>query len=271
MKFRFGLIHCFIAFFCFSSLAQPDIPGYKGLRVSLFDVTIKKQKSESISLKFSIVNTGRLPVSVGNKGGASPEGLVIELDTINLPTPLQGRENLLTEAVRKEKINLQPGEILQNQSVEIKLKAPGAAAIQPGDQPQSGSVCADLVFDTAIIVRYTDDAMSLQFIIRNAGKGTALLLGNTDSDDDNLAINVYFTTGTKLTRGSILANGTFIRKGRETLDGLLLPGQKLQGEIDIKLDKRTKFAPNLVFELDPFQSLDDCNRSNNTKPVVVEF
>ena len=267
-----------LAFFFFFGLliplnvpAQADTLVYKGLRISLFDVSIKKQKSESVSLKLSVVNTGRLPVSFGKKNEMPPENLIIELDTVNLPLIIQGREQLLTEAVRKERINLLPGEMLQNMSLEIPLKTPDSTVfLQPAGQ-QSGQICADLKFDTVTIVQYTDTDMSLHFIIRNAGNATAYLLGNTDKPDDNLAVNVYFTSGTKLTRGAILANGIFIQKGRETLDGLLLPGQMLEGEVQISLSNRTKYSPNLAFELDPFQTVGDCNRANNTMVLEVEF
>ncbi|HRI58734.1 MAG TPA: hypothetical protein PK228_03400 [Saprospiraceae bacterium] len=253
-------------------LAQPEAQVYKGLRISLFDVSIKKQKPESLSLKVSVANTGRMPVSIGKKNEAPPENLVIELDTVNLPFVLQGREALLTEAVRKEKLSLQPGEIQKDLFLEVKLSAPpDTVAAPPAGVPPAGQICPDLALDTAFILQYTEKSMSLRFIIRNNGNAPAHLLGNGDQTEDNLALNVYFSTGTRLTRGAILAGGVFIQKGRETLDGLLLPGQQLQGDIEIDLSKRTQFAPNLVFELDPFQSVGDCNRANNTKGIVVEF
>lgn len=270
MHSRHALFILFIAI-SFGAPAQGDTPLYKGLRISLFDVSIKKQKTESVSIKLSVVNTGRLPVAFGKKNETPPENLVIELDTVNLPLVLQGRESLLTEAVRKEKISLQPGEMLLDMLLEIKLKTPDTTTLPLPGGPASGQNCADLVFDTVSIIQYTENTMSLRYIVRNAGNTTAYLLGNTDNPEDNLAVNVYFTSGTKLTRGAILADGMFIQKGRETLDGLLLPGQMLEGEIGISLTNRSKFAPNLVFELDPFQTVGDCNRSNNTKGLTVEF
>jgi hypothetical protein len=113
--------------------------------------------------------------------------------------------------------------------------------------------------------------MSLQFLIRNAGNAAARLLGASDKIEDNLGVNVYFNSSPKLTRGAIFAEGIFIREGVETLDGVLLPGQALQGEIKINLANRTKFTPNLIFELDPFQTVQECDRTNNTRAILVEF
>ena len=271
MLLRLGFAILFIATFVLDAEAQSDTSVYKGLRISLFNVSIKKQKAERLSLQLSLANTGRLPVSFGKKNEAPPENLVIELDTVNLPFVLQGRESLLTEAVRKQKVSLQPGEILEDMSVEVAMTIPDTAAVWPPGDLNAGPMCPDLVFDTAYIVQYTESKMLLRFIIRNAGNSTARLLGDANRPEDNLAVNVYFVAGSKLTRGAILADGIFIQAGRETLDGLLLPGQWLQGDIEIDLSKRTKFAPNLVFELDPFQTVHDCNRADNTKSIKVEF
>jgi hypothetical protein len=260
----------FAVVFAFDAFAQQEAPIYKGLRISLFNFSIKKQKSESISLKLSVANTGRLPVSLGKKNEAPPENLIIELDTVNLPLVLQGREKTLAEAVREEKISLQPGEILLDMSLEIKLKTPDSLLSSPPAETSNG-VCPDLVFDTAYIVEYTDKSMSLQFLIRNAGNAAARLLGASDKIEDNLGVNVYFNSSPKLTRGAIFAEGIFIREGVETLDGVLLPGQALQGEIKINLANRTKFTPNLIFELDPFQTVQECDRTNNTRAILVEF
>lgn len=268
MFFRFSLLAFFFAVFTSNVAAQQEKPTYKGLRLSLFNFSIKKQKAENVSLKCSVANTGRLPISIGKKDDPSLEHLIVELDTVNLPLYLQGREYLLTEAVKLQKISLSPGEVLQDLTLEIKLKTPDSLLNSPAE---TDNVCPDLVFDTAYIVEYTDKAMSLRYVIRNTGNSAARLLGATDKSEDNLAVNVYFNSGTTLTRGAILADGVFIQQGRETLDGLLLPGQALQGDIKISLAKRTKFTPNLIFELDPFQSVQECERANNTRGVEVKF
>lgn len=271
MIFRTGLTLACWAIFSVCAVAQPDVSIYKGLRISLFGVSIKKQKQERLSVILSVANTGRLPVSFGKKTDPPPENLVIELDTVNLPIVLQGRESLLSDAIRKEKISLMPGDIMTDVSVEVELKEPETTEIVPEGDSINPRVCADLAFDTAFIVQYTEDKMLLRFVLRNTGDAPARLLGKSDRPDDNLAVNVYFVSGQKLTRGAILADGIFVEKGRETLDGVLLPGQILQGDIEIDLARRNKFSPNLVFELDPFQTVTDCKRGNNTKAVLVEF
>lgn len=197
---------------------------------------------------------------------------MVELDTLQLPAILQGRENLVSEAVRNSKVELKPGEMQEGLKLDIKLKPKRPE--EKRNTPEAGSPekgCANLVFDTAYIVEYTEESMRLHYIIRNAGNLPANLLGKTGAEDDNLAVNVYFISGNKLTRGAILADGTFIHEGDETLDGILSPDQVLHGELKISLKNRTQFAPNLLFELDPFLQINDCDRTNNTIVVKVEF
>lgn len=276
MSFRPGLLPLLSIVFLLAAAsgisAQQESPIYKGLRISLFGFEVLKTKPENVSLRLHVANTGRLPVSFGKKGAKAPESLVIELDTLGVPVILQGRESLISDAVRYQKINLQPGEMMDGLKLEINLESQRAGGkTSPSDPSAPVAGCADLVFDTANMVEYTDDIMLLRFVIRNAGKAAAYLLGATDADEDNLAVNVYFVSGNKLTRGAILADGIFIHAGRETLDGVLLPEQHLEGEIRINLKNRTQFTPNILLELDPFLKVDDCNRTNNTTVVKVEF
>lgn len=274
MLLRFSLVLLFATvfsgIFCVRVSAQQEAPIYKGLRISLFDFSIKKLKSESVTLQLAVANTGRLPVAFGKRNQSAPEQLVIELDTVNLPVILHGREGLVTDAVRNGKFELAPGEMASDVSVEINLDTSEAERPEPTSTQPDG-ICPDLVFDTAYITQYKDNSIVLRFLIRNAGNTSARLLGISNADDDNLAVNVYFVSGTKLTRGAILADGVFIRKGQETLDGVLQPGQILEGDLTISLANRSRFTPNLIFELDPFQTVNDCDRTNNTKSLMIEF
>ena len=123
MLLRFGLLFHFVAFCCGLLQAQDtavqDSSIYKGLRISIFGIEVLKQKPEHISLRLQVANTGRLPVSFGKKKQRAPESLVIEIDTVNLPVILRGREQQLTNAVRTQKIKLAPGDILDELKLDV--------------------------------------------------------------------------------------------------------------------------------------------------------
>jgi hypothetical protein len=74
-----------------------------------------------------------------------------------------------------------------------------------------------------------------------------------------------------MTRGAILAETTWLQNGIESFDGILRPGRLLVGTVVVPLEKRTRLTPNLILELDPFLSVDDCDRTNNTIPVLIKW
>ncbi len=270
MTFRY-LTTCLLLLFSAGILtAQSEAPIYKGLRISLFNVKILKQNKKTIQVLCQGANTGRLPIVTYGKNAASAAALLVELDSFSLPALLQGREQLLSDALRRQKLRLEPGEIRENIRLTIPLRKQQDHPL-PADKI-GGNLCPDLIFDTAFVAQYNDKTMLLRFAVRNAGTAAANLLGDSGrSAADNVAVNVYFVSGAKLSRGAIYADGVFIREGVETLDGILLPGQVLYGALEISLKNRSRFSPNLVFELDPFQRVNECDRTNNTRAVLIEF
>lgn len=211
-----------------------------------------------IILSCRVANTGRreiLPVKI-------PEDCLIEIDTATVPVVLQGLESLITDAVRRQKIRLKPGEISKSMVLEIGLPA--------FVMPRTGG-CSDLVFDSAWIVGYEATEISIRYSIRNTGRNPVYVLQRTGAREGNLAIRSYFIREKKMTRGAILAETTWLQNGIESFDGILRPGRLLVGTVVVPLEKRTRLTPNLILELDPFLSVDDCDRTNNTIPVLIKW
>lgn len=248
--------------------AEQDSAIYKGLRLSLFDFHVREQSAKRLTLTCQAANTGRLFVSSSQREQLAST-LLLEADYQTLPPTLQGREEALKRAVLKQKFNLAPGEI--QPSLEIQVPIGRNAEVlklrhAPKDPEKAEhSLCADLVFDTAYVAERTEKTLTVHFVVRNTGKATANLLGAGKSGEDNLAINAYFQRGERLTRGAIFAEGIFIQLGKETLDGLLRPGQQLHGDLTLPLKARTRFSPDVILELDPFQRVEECDRRNNTR------
>lgn len=252
-------------------LSTAQGPIYRGQRISLFAFETLRQAPKSITLRCQVANTGRYAIAY-DKTQPAPPTLIIELDTQAVPTVLRGREYTISQAMRQEKITLAPGQVRKKWELKINLEntAPDTTA-SPAALPPTRSSCADLVFDTVYITHYSEKKMEVEYIIRNQGSQPAQLLGNSSARTDNLAVNVYFSGSTRLTRGAILADGDFLREGRETLDGILLPGQQLHGSLSFSLRHRTRFSPHLLFEIDPFQAVAECDKANNVWAMKVEF
>jgi hypothetical protein len=241
-------------FFILPNLNAQDSLHYVGWRVSLFDIEILKTRGNTAIVKCRVANTGRL--EAGLKKNAAHT--VVELDTMNLPPLLWGHTTSLASVARENIPKLRPGEI----SSAIWLDVP---AVMPREA-QAGD-CADLVFDTTYITNIGDDRLTMRYVIANIGNAAAEIAQHGHP----LGVNVYFVSGTRLTRGAIPAGNTTIEKGRETLHGWLNPGQKTSGELVLMLKNRTKFASNLLVELAPSSSASECDRTNNTRTIELKY
>lgn len=232
-------------------------PAYSGARLALFDIQILQQKPQSLKLRCRMANTGRQTLG-GRKNAAE---MVVELDTPGMPGLLRGHEASLEAAARNNCPKLKPGEISDPIWLNIRLK-PRSNAL-----PSNAGECAEIVFDTAFVEDWGKRTMRLRYFLKNTGNAPAYFFAKNAEP----LVNLYFVSGTKLTRGAIPAGSTSISKGRETLDGILLPGEILEGRVEINLKDRSKFSPNIALEFDPAQSVDECRRVGNVWVVSLRY
>lgn len=229
-------------------------PGYTGSRVALFEVQILQQKNQNLQLRCRMANTGRETIGIKKSG---PD-LVVEFDTIGLPARLRGHESAIAAATRGNCPKLKPGEV----SEAIWLNV----ALQPRVwEGQEG--CAQIEFDTVFAEMWNERSMTLRYVLKNTGNTAA----NLFPAQTEPVLNVFFVREEKLTRGAIPAGSTSIQKGRETLDGMLFPGQFLEGTVEISLKDRTRFSPNIAVEFDPAQTLERCGQSRNVWILRLRF
>jgi len=240
------ILPLFWAFALSQSSAQPP---YSGARLALFDIQILRQKNQTLTLRCRMANTGRQ--ALGTKKNAAE--MVVEFDTIRLPSLLRGHESAIAEAVRGNCPKLKPGEISAAIWLNVRLNSRETAS-------KTGTgACAEMVFDTAFVEEWGERTMRLRYFLKNTGNAPAHFF----SKNAEPLVNLYFVSGLKLTRGAIPAGSSRIQKGRETLDGLLMPGQILEGTVEISLKDRSKFSPNIALEFDPAQAVDECGRTGN--------
>jgi hypothetical protein len=241
----------FFVFFVSKIIAQPV---YTGSRVALFEVQILQQKNQNLQLRCRMANTGR--ETIGGKK-SSPD-MVVEFDTIGLPVLLRGHESSIATAVRGNCPKLKPGEV----SAAIWLNVAFQPRLWEG---QEG--CARIIFDTVFVGVWNERNMRLRYVLKNTGNAAA----NLFSAQSEPLLNIYFVRDEKLTRGAIPAGSTNLQKGRETLDGMLFPGQFLEGTVEISLKDRTRFSPNIAVEFDPAQTLERCGQSRNVWILRLRF
>jgi hypothetical protein len=239
----------------FPLFAAAQAPEYSGARIAVFEVALMQQKGTSLSLRCRMANTGRQAVG----GKKDMTGCVVEFDTMGLPAVLRGHEAAISEAALSNCPSLKPGELSGPVWLNVRLRA----AVEPA----AFSGCAELAFDTAWVEHWGEREMRLRYVLRNMGSAPAYFFHKKTEP----LIKCYFVSGEKLTRGAIPAGSSSIRKGRETLDGVLMPGQSLEASIELPLKDRTRFSPNIALEFDPSQAVDECSRAGNVWVLKLRF
>lgn len=246
----------FAAFFCAMLVlpvaAQAD---YQGLRLAVFSFETLRENNNSLSLRCQVANTGRLPVALQGKELLFPP-LVVELDTLHLPAALRDRPALVQQALQRETFGLLPGEIRSNVLLSINLRDTLVESSLPS--------CADLVIDTAYLIRRNDRTLTVQFSVRNAGDSAARLFNR----NNGVVLHTYFVSGTKLTRGAIFAEQIALKAPREMREGVLAAGKSVIWQIEVSTKNSTRFSPNLALEFDPLQVVPDCG--NGKRVWVME-
>jgi hypothetical protein len=272
--------YLFLSIFCLlASALRAQTPTYQGWRLSVHQFEEIKASKIGVTFTCQVVNTGRELVSFG-KGVAPHAQLVCEVDTFSLPKEIKGRRDDICAALFAQRIDLVPGAAFPKLKLFIPVSTQstpivggtvvtntqaGTSVNETYDYEQS---CPDLRFDTAYIVDQSKSNITIRYILRNTGGSTARLLGNTDAQEDNMAVNVYFNRATKITRGALLGGGSYLSEGKETTNGLLFPNARIFGEVTVPKERLNKFAPHIILELDPFMTLVECDKKNNTFVIL---
>ncbi len=247
--------------------------AYKGLRIGLLNFEVLSQSPRSVTLRCDVANTGRYALEFDEKH-PPPAALVVEMDTLSLPVVLRGREGSLRQAVLQEKIALSPGEMQRKLNLRISLTEiylpPSDPPMRNADEPKPFAMsCGDLVFDTVFVQTKEGQRLVLHYVLQNIGPEPIRFYSSKERE--TIAIQVYFVRGERLTRGASLVASAFLTEREEFSGGILLPGQQLEGDLPVDLSLRTRFLPNLVLEINPFQAACETDMTNNTWPLRLDF
>ena len=131
------------------------------------------------------------------------------------------------------------------------------------------NACSDLVFESIKIVKKTRSKVILEYTIINQGQGPATMIKNRKDENKNMALQAHFSSGNKLTKGSLNIGGSFVEKGLNQSNGKLYPGEKYTNTIKFDIQKMTKFTPYIILEMDPYLSVYECDKKNNKMAVKV--
>lgn len=261
--------------------SQDSLPGitreYNGYRLVIADIVVKKRKSKSANLQYEIINTGRESI-FHKKGKVASPPIFFEFDkSLKKAELVAYKEDIIREVLSND-ITIRTGQSLKKKTMKLRLDPNRKAMeedidfrISVGDNNSKGkdyidrNFCADISIDTIIITRQTKKWATIEYHISNKGKGPASFRGETNKDEDNLAIKAYLNRTGKLSKGAIPIGGAFVNDKE-----LLKPGEIYIGVIRLDISKKTRYSSMLILELDPYLAIRECDETNNKAFISLD-
>ncbi len=206
----------------------------------------------------------------------SPPSSTKEKRKLSLPNFKKDAKNNTSDTAEKTKekkkfpsINLpQKRKVTQEEREGVSFTTSAGVEASKNSYEEK-SLCIDLTVDTVIVIKEVAKKwLTIEYTITNRGKSPADLYGKAGDDNDNLALRAFLATSPKLSRGSIPIGGTFINSGLE--GGLLYPNQSYTNKIKLDIRKITRFTPYVILHADPFNTLNECDKTNNKKHLFVD-
>ncbi len=249
---------------------------YDGYRLAVTDLIVKKKKSKAATVQYALVNTGRETIRHFKNDDNTP-AIYFDFGPSLEKSDLTPYKNAILAQVLNKDFTLHPGKTLDKQNMKIQLDDPSQKnddtfTIDVGNSSTSSSenyidrkFCPDLRLDTILLTRKTKRWITLEFKVTNVGKGPAALRGDRSGEEDNLAIKAHLSSSSKLSRGAIPIGGMFINDKE-----LLKVGETYTGIIRLDASKKTRFTSNIILELDPYQTIRECDETNNRNFIEVK-
>ena len=297
--------------------------SYQGVRCSISNIQTVKRTKKTIKLVYTIANTGRSPIQLGNSPNAL-SSLIVEFDHSLEKYDLEANKESILSALGKENLRLKPGEVLfdkklvmevnenientkkyslRNKNIETRIydpvekeftlnkqqypihipagetadANPSAKDILKKEPPPvleetNKNGCVDLVIDSIRVLKLTESYIQLDYTIRNKGTMPATIYGESRNIQKPLSVQFYFSGSSRLTRGSIFADGVFINDGLKDTKGVLSAGKGLKQSIKLSLEKKIRYYKVIVLEVDSLNRFEnECDETNNVSSIIPEW
>lgn len=285
-----------------------DNPPYIGYRIAITNLSVNSTKNKGfLNVEFTAINTGRKDLLFGKKT-TPPPNLVVSFDESLARVQLSNYVEDIKEAVSKSNFHIVAGKIAKRKTIKIpvkqmnlpkqtkeevvadalenprlekaKEKTEFTAKAAPVDDFENSLIsdasrqydenaCSDLRFESIKIIKKSKNKVTLEYTIVNDGSGPAKLIKDRKKEKQNMALQAYMSSRDRVTKSSFSFDGDFINKGLKDSNGRLFPGEKYTGTIKLGIQKMTKFTPYVILELDPYLSVNECDKKNNKFAVKV--
>jgi hypothetical protein len=125
-------------------------------------------------------------------------------------------------------------------------------------------VCPDLVLSNLNVVKKSKNWVTIEYTLENQGKGPANI--TKDKNGQGIALRAFLSSSEKISRGALPLGGGFVDYDK---NANLYPNSTFKGTIKLDIRKMTRFTPFVIINLDPFNVLQECDKTNNYGNVKV--
>ena len=126
-------------------------------------------------------------------------------------------------------------------------------------------LCPDLVLNSINIVKKSKNWVTLEYTLTNVGKGPAYLA--KDKNGQGIALRAFLSSSEKISRGALPLGGGFVEYDKKGQG--LYPNSSYTGNLKLDIRKMTRFTPFVIINFDPFNVIQECDKTNNYGNVKV--
>lgn len=146
----------------------------------------------------------------------------------------------------------------------------GIIPSQPSAPAVTDYECPDLIILDIKLLERKKRALFIEYTLKNIGKSPAPLRKIKAIKSKKIGLRFHFSGDASLSRGDILADGTYIKKSSLPSEGYLPVDSTLVAKTKISLAKKNSYNNFLIAKIDPFSMLIECNESNNTFSILLD-
>ena len=128
------------------------------------------------------------------------------------------------------------------------------------------AVCPDLILDNLTIIKKSSKWVTLEYTLTNIGKGPAYL---DIKGSQGIALRAFLSSSENISRGALPLGGGFVSYDDEVTGKELFPDSSFTGTLKLDIRKMTRFTPFVILNFDPFNALDECDKTNNYGNIKI--
>jgi len=179
------------------------------------------------------------------------------------------KERSKVEKIKKEKTK-EASSDKKNKPIEGTGFSTAAGINASKNSYKDKEKCPDMFLEKITVISQSSKWLELEYTIVNKGLGPANLYGESDGDNDNLALKAYLASSERLSRGSLPLGGDVVKKNKELKKGILDVNQSYTGTMKLDIRKMTRFTPYVILSLNPFNTINECDKTNNKNHILIE-